>query len=647
MFNVCAGIRHTCLNRFLINWVLCVLIHKEEKLKKIKIAIASGKGGTGKTLISTNIARTISDMGEKVQYIDCDVEEPNGHLFLNPEDNKEETVSLLSPVGINDGKCIKCGKCVEACNYNAIAMVKDKVLFFKELCHLCGACQIVCPVDAIIEEDREIGTLRHGKSGEINFHDGLLKTAEGGMSPRLIRKLKSYIAEGINILDSSPGTACPVVETIKDADLCVLVTDPTPFGLHDLKLAVAMARSLNKEPAIIINRASYDSVELKAYCREQKLEIIGEIPNDREIAHFYSQGELIIDKIPEYKVLFKKLSIRIIEDAKIKREVKKPADKEYFYQNRQIIKKSLKSDTIEGKKPKELVIISGKGGTGKTSLAASLSALNKSMVIADCDVDAADLHLILKPKIKKRGYFSGGVIAKIIQENCTVCGKCYDACRFIAIEKKENNGKISYYINPVDCEGCGVCYLVCPENAIEVHDAINGEWFISETRFGPMSHARLGIAEENSGRLVTLVRDHAVNLAKKYKIKNNLIDGSPGTGCPVIASLTAADYAVIVTEPTVSGLHDMKRVFDLIKYFGMKAGVVVNKYDINREMTNSITEASHKVGINILGLIPYDEVVTEAQIREQSVIEYKEDSEVAKEIIKVNKNIMKEISVND
>jgi MinD superfamily P-loop ATPase len=616
-------------------------------LVQSKIAIASGKGGTGKTLLSTNLARTLSDMGEEVHYIDCDVEEPNGHLFLKPEDNKEEAIHLLSPAGVDDEKCIKCGKCSEACHYNAIAVVKDKVLFFKELCHLCGACQIVCPVDAIIEEEREIGILRHGFSGKIKFHDGLLATAEGGMSPRLIRKLKTSIDEGINILDSSPGTACPVVETIKDADLCVLVTDPTPFGMHDLKLAVAMARSLGKEPVIVVNRASYDSRDLKDYCQNQQLEIVSEIPNDRKIAHFYSRGDLIIDELPEYKVLFKKLAIRILENAKYKKEIKKPAEKDYFFQDRPVIKKSLKSDQIHGKKPKEVVIISGKGGTGKTSLAASLSALDHSMVIADCDVDAADLHLILKPKIIEKGYFSGTVNAKIIQERCTACGKCKDACRFLAIEEKVEKGKTKYTINPVDCEGCGVCYLVCPENAIEVHDAINGEWFISDTRFGPMSHARLGIAEENSGRLVTLVRDHAVNLAKEKKLGQNLIDGSPGTGCPVIASLTAADYAVIVTEPTVSGLHDMKRVFDLINYFGIKAGVVINKFDINQDMTQKIKAETDKVGKKILGLIPYDEVVTMSQMREQSVVEYEPKSEVSKEIIKVNKSIKEEIGSNE
>jgi len=612
-------------------------------LSKVKIAIASGKGGTGKTFISTNLARTLSDMGETVNYIDCDVEEPNGHLFLKPINNKEEDISLLSPAGVDDAKCIKCGKCAKACHYNAIAVVKDKVLFFKELCHLCGACQIVCPVDAIIEEERKIGSLRHGLSGEVGFHDGLLATAEGGMSPRLIRKLKEYINEGVNILDSSPGTACPVVETIKDSDLCVLVSDPTPFGVHDLKLAVAMARSLEKEPVIVVNRSTYDSRELKAYCRNQELEIIGEIPNDRKIAQFYSNGDLVIDKIPEYKVLLKKLAVRILDNAKFKREVKKSAEKEYFYKNRPIVKKSLNLEQTEGNKPNEIVVISGKGGTGKTSITASFAALGKSMIIADCDVDAADLHLILKPKIITKGYFSGTVNAKIIQEKCTACGKCKDACRFLAIDKIEKEGKIEFSINPIDCEGCGVCYLVCPEDAIETHDAINGEWFISNTRFGSMSHARLGVAEENSGRLVTLVRDNAVNLAKEKGIDRNLIDGSPGTGCPVIASITGADYAVIVTEPTVSGLHDMKRIFDLINYFGIKAGVIINKFDINRDMAQEIVKETKKSGKMILGEIPYDEIMTMAQIKGESVIEFAKDSEIAKKIIEIKKIIDNEI----
>ena len=173
----------------------------------LKIAISSGKGGTGKTFIATNIAKALEGKGKEVRYLDCDVEEPNGHLFLKPRIDKEEDVTLLAPAGVDEEKCIKCGKCAEACRYNAIAVIKDKVLFFKELCHVCGACEIVCPVDAIIEKRRKIGVLKHGKAGAIDFHYALLETAEGGMSPRLVKKVRECIGEGINILDSSPGTA--------------------------------------------------------------------------------------------------------------------------------------------------------------------------------------------------------------------------------------------------------------------------------------------------------------------------------------------------------------------------------------------------------------------------------------------------------
>jgi len=258
----------------------------------LTIAVSSGKGGTGKTFIASNVAAVLSGTllnnnefsDNKIRYLDCDVEEPNGHLFLKPEVYDEEDVMLSSPVGVDENKCIGCGKCAETCNYNAIAVIKEKVLFFNDLCHACGACKIVCPTDAIVEKDKKIGTLKHGKSGEIDFHYALLETAEGGMSPRLIKRVKNLIGEGINILDSPPGTACPVVETVKGVDLCILVTDPTPFGINDLKLAVDMCRELEQEPVVLVNRAEYMDDSLKEYCMDAELEIIGEIPDDRRIA---------------------------------------------------------------------------------------------------------------------------------------------------------------------------------------------------------------------------------------------------------------------------------------------------------------------------------------------------------------------------
>jgi MinD superfamily P-loop ATPase len=596
---------------------------------ELKIAISSGKGGTGKTFIASNIATVLSDSlpnsnklyGNKISYLDCDVEEPNGHLFLKPYIYDEEDVMLSSPVGVDENKCTGCRKCAEVCNYNAIAVIKKKVLFFNDLCHVCGACKIVCPTDAIIEKDKKIGVLRHGKSGRIDFHYALLETAEGGMSPRLIKRVKNNIGDGISILDSPPGTACPVVETVKDVDLCVLVTDPTPFGINDLKLAVDMCRELDQEPVVLVNRAEYRDDSLKKYCMDAELEIIGEIPDDRKIAEIYSVGGLVVEKIPEYVDLFKELALKILRSAEVKtpvRKIEKIAEAPVH-----AVEKAVQYRTYSGKKPKELVVISGKGGTGKTSMVACFAALAGEIIISDCDVDAADLHLILDPEIKERGSFSGGVIAEIDQERCTGCRRCYEACRFDAIEKETEDEKEIFTINRTSCEGCGVCHLVCQDNAIRIRDAVNGEWYISETRFGPMSHAKLGIAEENSGRLVTLVRSKKDSFIEKVHKDGALIDGSPGTGCPVIASITGADYALVVTEPTISGIHDMERVLSVINFFRVKSGVVVNKYDLNEEMTEKIKVLADENNCDFLGAIPYDNSVTEAQMEKLSVVEYK------------------------
>ncbi|MEF8848931.1 MAG: P-loop NTPase, partial [Candidatus Thermoplasmatota archaeon] len=400
------------------------------------IVIASGKGGTGKTFIATNIAKTLEKKGKDVTYLDCDVEEPNGHLFLKPDSIKEIDIEIEAPLGVDEKKCIACGKCVDACSYNAIALIKDKVLFFPELCHVCGGCSIVCPTDAIVEDKKKIGTLKKGKSGDIEVNYALLETGEGGMSPRLIQKVKNEKKEGINIIDAPPGTACPAVESIIDADLAVLVADPTPFGINDLKLAVNMCRKLKTEPVVLVNRADYKDKKLREYCKKANLEIIGEIPHDRKIAEIYSNGDLVVEEGEnKYKKLFKKITETMESVSEKKRLVRKPET--ISYEGEKIKSTKLKQNPegkVEGN-VKELVVISGKGGTGKTSITASFAALCENPVLADCDVDAADLHLITEPTVRDKGLFSGGITAEIDPDKCTSCGKCREACRFDAIKK--------------------------------------------------------------------------------------------------------------------------------------------------------------------------------------------------------------------
>ncbi|MBN1845037.1 MAG: 4Fe-4S binding protein [Sedimentisphaerales bacterium] len=274
---------------------------------------------------------------------------------------------------------------------------------------------------------------------------------------------------------------------------------------------------------------------------------------------------------------------------------------------------------------KELVVISGKGGTGKTSIVASFAALAKNKVLADCDVDAADLHLVLAPQIEYREDFSGGKRARIIAASCTACGDCLPACRFHAIKQpagEEGTSSSAYRIDPVSCEGCGVCVRVCPSQAIAFEPAVNGQWYRSRTRHGPLIHAKLGIAEENSGKLVTLVRNHAKEIAERNHLELIIIDGSPGIGCPVIASVTGANLVLVVTEPTLSGRHDLERVADLTKHFGIETLICINKWDLNPEMTADIERLARQRGIPVAGKVRYDNAVTEAQIRRLSVVEY-------------------------
>jgi len=268
---------------------------------------------------------------------------------------------------------------------------------------------------------------------------------------------------------------------------------------------------------------------------------------------------------------------------------------------------------------KQLTVISGKGGTGKTSITAAFASLAKNAVFADCDVDAADLHLILKPNVKKTMGFHGLKIASVNKDTCTECKKCYEHCRFDAIDEDINIIKDS-------CEGCGVCEYICPVNAISMVDRDSGFSYISDTRFGPMAHAMLKTAEEASGKLVTVVRNNAKTLAEEKKKDLIIIDGPPGIGCPVIASISGVDLVLVVTEPTLSAIHDLERIIGVAFHFKIHAVVCINKYDINLDNTKKIEQYCRSNNIDVVGKLPYDKIVTEAMIHEKNVVEYSKDN---------------------
>ncbi len=274
---------------------------------------------------------------------------------------------------------------------------------------------------------------------------------------------------------------------------------------------------------------------------------------------------------------------------------------------------------------RELVVISGKGGTGKTSLTAAFAALCQNSVLCDADVDAADLHLLMTPTIVTRTDFQAGNEAVIDKALCTECGLCLELCRFGAVRE-------DFTIDTIACEGCGVCVDFCPVNAIAFPAKTCGEWYRSDSRFGPMIHARLGIAEENSGRLVSLVRQEARDFAEKNGHDLIITDGPPGVGCPVIASLGGATAVCIVTEPTVSGLHDMERVMRLAAHFRIPGMVVVNKYDLNPAMAQNIEDLARERNVACLGRIPFDPVFTRAMVQGKTIVEYDKDSELTKTV---------------
>ena len=283
---------------------------------------------------------------------------------------------------------------------------------------------------------------------------------------------------------------------------------------------------------------------------------------------------------------------------------------------------------------KQITVLSGKGGTGKTTITASFAVLAKRAVVADCDVDAPDLHMLLHPEIVETQEFKGSKLAFIDEAKCIKCGLCREKCKFNAITE-------NFTIDPFSCEGCGVCTIVCPTNAITLTERVSGHAYISKTKYGFMAHAMLSPSEANSGKLVTLVRQNAKILAEKENCNLVIIDGPPGIGCPVIASVTGVDAGLVVTEPTMSGIHDLKRALQLLGHFNVQPFVCVNMYDINKDNTERIESFCKENSIEVAGKIPFNPKVVEAMVNGKTIMEYSPECNVTYEIKRVWKNISK------
>ncbi|VFN00531.1 MAG: MinD superfamily P-loop ATPase, contains an inserted ferredoxin domain [Candidatus Kentron sp. G] len=445
-----------------------------------KIVIASGKGGTGKTTVAVNLAYYLSThLRHRVRLLDCDVEVPNSNLFLRAGITRTIPVTVPRPVW-EPARCNSSRNCVSVCNYNAIAKVKDRVLIFDDLCHSCGACVYFCPENALRPGKAGIGKIELAEDHiPFSFGQGVLNIGES-LAPRVIRKLKEHMDDGgaINLLDAPPGTGCPVVKTMEGMDYCLLVTEPTPFGLNDLTLAAALAAKLGVPAGIVINRSHGRDRIIEDFGERHHIPIVGKIPFRKEYAESYSRGDILLEHHPELVDIFSGIHREMNQMPRLPAiEIKWEDD----IGGDDVFEPPAEAKDIPQRPCREIAVISGKGGTGKTTITAALTFLMENKVLADSDVDASNLHLLCNPERFHARDFIGGQIFAIDQDACIACGECADQCRFGAISLTDRDGDIRVEIDELSCEGCGFCYYLCPNEAIFNKEAISGKWCLSRT----------------------------------------------------------------------------------------------------------------------------------------------------------------------
>ncbi len=584
----------------------------------MKIVIASGKGGTGKTTVAVNLAHYLSTVKkEKVRLFDCDVEAPNAQFFVQSELTEKIDVKAPRPVW-DEQLCSFCGDCASICQFNAIAVTKKEVIVFNELCHSCGACSHLCPEQAFKVENVTVGHIQLSPQHDpFYFAQGTLNVGES-LAPLVIQRLKNEIKEEeINILDASPGTACPVVKALDGMDYCLLVTEPTVFGLSDLKLACLLTEQMEIPTGIVINRSHGKDEIIEQFAMQCGVPIVAKIPFEKKYASAYSKGKILLKDFTELNEVFESICSSIQTNKQVPQMVSSidcpPLSAEIDF---------LGYDNNSSDPAKEILILSGKGGTGKTTLSAAFGELMDNCVFADTDVDAANLYLLGKPQNFQTEDFYSGQTYSINQEFCIECGMCKKICHFDAIKVEKKKDHKIFRIDELSCEGCGLCSRVCISSAISSKPVCSGKWYLGVTEKAPMSYAKLGVGKENSGKLVSVVKENALQLAKECGAVSLLIDGPPGTGCPVISSLSGVQLVVIVTEPTCSGVGDMIRTIQLCQHFGVCFVIIINKCDLNEEISSQIRLIASQHNSEVIGEIPFDLNVNEALKKGQNLVLY-------------------------
>lgn len=562
----------------------------------MRIAVASGKGGTGKTTVTASLVAT---WPAPVIAVDLDVEEPNLHLFLQPTLTGTLPATLEVPVA-DEAKCTHCRLCSDLCQFKAISVMGKNLLIFPEMCHGCGGCLEICPEGVLTPGRRELGEISWGQRGAIGFLMGRLRIGEA-MSPPLMRAVKEQLelllgehatAPPDVIIDAPPGVSCPAINAVDGSDYIILVTEPTPFGLYDLSLAHQAFTPLGIPMGVVVNRAGLGERRSSTTVGSRVCRCLQRSPTTAG-SRRSTPGARSWPSTPRRCSRCSE-TWRLTCGSRARSRRRAPM--------------------------REVVIISGKGGTGKTSLTAAFAHLASEHVICDLDVDAPDLHLLLRPDIQQTEEFWSGHEAVIQLDTCDNCGICVDLCRFGAIEAGESAPRVT----PMKCEGCKVCVEFCPVSAIAFPEKRSGEWYRSETRFGPLIHAQLTPGEENSGKLVALLKKEAKALAKERGLSLILSDGSPGIGCPVISSFSGANLAVLVTEPTPSGLHDLERAVELCQQFRLPAAVIINKVDINEQQADAIRSFCARESLTLIAELPFDPAVTRAMVEGKAITEYAE-----------------------